>query len=65
MSRQSSGRTRRRDRPAQPGVLRGCRLAGKAGPEGSVDQNIRVAMAKGVSPVHAVQMATINIAETF
>jgi adenine deaminase len=33
--------------------------------EGSVDQNIRVAIAHGVPSVKAVQMATINVAEVF
>ena len=33
--------------------------------EGTIDQSIRVAIAQGVSPVHAVQMATINNAEAF
>ena len=33
--------------------------------EGTIDQSIRVAIAQGVSPVHAVQMATINTAEVF
>ena len=33
--------------------------------EGGVDENIRVAIANGVPPVIAVQMATINVAEAF
>jgi adenine deaminase len=33
--------------------------------EGSVDQNIRVAIANGVPPIKAIQMATINTAEVF
>lgn len=33
--------------------------------EGTIDQSIRVAIAQGVSPVHAIQMATINTAEAF
>ena len=33
--------------------------------EGSVDENIRVAVANGVPPVVAVQMATVNVAEAF
>ena len=33
--------------------------------EGTIDHAIRVAIAQGVSPVHAVQMATINTAEAF
>jgi adenine deaminase len=33
--------------------------------EGTIDESIRVAIAQGVSPVHAVQMATINTAEAF
>jgi adenine deaminase len=33
--------------------------------EGTIDQSIRVAIAQGVAPVRAVQMATINTAEAF
>ena len=33
--------------------------------EGSVDQNIRVAIAHGVPSIKAIQMATINVAEVF
>ena len=33
--------------------------------DGSVDQNIRVAIANGVPPIKAIQMATINTAEVF
>jgi adenine deaminase len=33
--------------------------------EGTIDESIRVAIAQGVSPVHAIQMATINTAEAF
>jgi adenine deaminase len=33
--------------------------------EGTIDESIRVAIAQGVSPVHAIQMATINNAEAF
>jgi adenine deaminase len=33
--------------------------------DGSVDQNIRVAIAHGVPPLEAIQMATINVAEIF
>ncbi len=33
--------------------------------EGTIDQSIRVAIAQGVAPVNAVQMATINTAEAF
>jgi adenine deaminase len=33
--------------------------------DGSVDQNIRVAIANGVPPLKAIQMATINVAEIF
>jgi adenine deaminase len=33
--------------------------------EGTIDESIRVAIAQGVHPVHAVQMATINTAEAF
>lgn len=33
--------------------------------EGTIDESIRVAIAQGVSPVHAVQMATLNTAEVF
>jgi adenine deaminase len=33
--------------------------------QGSVDENIRVAIANGVPPLVAVQMATINVAEAF
>lgn len=33
--------------------------------EGGVDQNIRVAVANGVPPVKAIQMATITVAEIF
>jgi adenine deaminase len=33
--------------------------------QGSVDENIRVAVANGVPPVVAVQMATLNVAEAF
>jgi adenine deaminase len=33
--------------------------------EGGVDQNIRIAIAHGVPPVKALQMATINVAEIF
>jgi adenine deaminase len=33
--------------------------------EGTIDHAIRVAIAQGVSPVHAIQMATINNAEVF
>lgn len=33
--------------------------------EGGLDENIRVAIANGVPPVIAVQMATINVAEAF
>jgi adenine deaminase len=33
--------------------------------EGTIDHAIRVAIAQGVSPVHAVQMATLNTAESF
>lgn len=33
--------------------------------EGTIDQSIRVAIAQGVAPVRAIQMATINTAEAF
>jgi adenine deaminase len=33
--------------------------------EGGVDANVRVAIANGVSPIHAIQMGTINVAEAF
>ncbi len=33
--------------------------------EGTIDESIRVAIAQGVAPVRAVQMATINTAEAF
>lgn len=33
--------------------------------EGTIDHAVRVAIAQGVSPVHAIQMATINTAEAF
>jgi len=33
--------------------------------EGGVDENVRVAIANGVPPIKAVQMATLNVAETF
>ena len=33
--------------------------------EGTIDESIRVAIAQGVAPVHAIQMATINTAEAF
>jgi adenine deaminase len=33
--------------------------------EGTIDHSIRVAIAQGVSPIHAVQMATLNNAEAF
>jgi adenine deaminase len=33
--------------------------------EGGVDENIRVAIANGVPPIIAVQMATLNVAEAF
>src|SRR5262245_7134061 len=33
--------------------------------EGTIDESIRVAVAQGVMPVHAIQMATINTAEAF
>ena len=33
--------------------------------EGGVDENLRVAIAHGVPPIKAVQMATINVAEIF
>jgi len=33
--------------------------------QGSVDENIRVAIANGVPPIIALQMATINVAEVF
>ncbi len=33
--------------------------------EGTIDHAVRVAIAQGVSPVHAIQMATINTAEVF
>ncbi len=33
--------------------------------EGGIDENIRVAVAHGVPPIRAIQMATINVAEVF
>ena len=33
--------------------------------EGSIDHNVRVAIAEGLSPITAIQMATINAAECF
>ncbi len=33
--------------------------------EGSIDQNVRLAIAEGLSPITAIQMATINAAECF
>jgi adenine deaminase len=33
--------------------------------QGGVDENIRVAVANGVPPIRAVQMATLNVAEVF
>jgi adenine deaminase len=33
--------------------------------EGAIDESIRVTIAQGVRPVHAIQMATINTAEAF
>lgn len=33
--------------------------------EGTIDHAVRVAIAQGVTPVHAIQMATINTAEVF
>jgi adenine deaminase len=33
--------------------------------EGGIDENIRVAIARGVPPIQAIQMATINVAEAF
>jgi adenine deaminase len=33
--------------------------------EGTIDQNIRVAIAHGVPPIRAIQMATLNTAELF
>jgi adenine deaminase len=33
--------------------------------EGGIDENVRVAIAHGVPPIQAIQMATINVAETF
>ena len=33
--------------------------------EGTIDHAVRVAIAQGVAPVHAIQMATINTAEVF
>jgi adenine deaminase len=33
--------------------------------EGSIDHNVRLAIAEGISPITAIQMATINAAECF